>query len=105
MTGHTSGRRARTRRAGGFVTRLLDRLDHVAFRATDLDAIARGWQIRGGERFRRTYRDPRWDSVSACPVCDGSGLIGAGTCCEFAAAGTVRSAPVESNPVAKVHPS
>jgi hypothetical protein len=105
MAGQSSGRRARTRRPRAFVTRLLDRLDHVGFRATDLDAIARGWQIRGSDRFQRTYRDPRWDSISACSTCDATGLLGAETCSDCAGAGTVRSAPVEPTRVEKARPS
>lgn len=44
------------------------------FAATDAEAIRHGWQIgatNGG--FGRRYRDPRFDTLSACPDCHGCG--------------------------------
>jgi hypothetical protein len=46
--------------------RLLDAIDRFAFREPDLDALARGWEGRRDAWFVRSYRDPRWDSVTAC---------------------------------------
>jgi hypothetical protein len=39
----------------------LDALEHRIFRKSDLDALARGWQISRPRPFTRRYRDPRWD--------------------------------------------
>lgn len=73
-------------RQPGLLRRLLQRIDSGLFAAEDARARDRGWQVetlRGG-RGRR-YRDPRWDSVrlcelcegrdGACPLCDGGGVI------------------------------
>lgn len=38
--------------------RLLDAADRRIFRKPDLDAVARGWEVRREHRFRRTYRMP-----------------------------------------------
>ena len=69
---------------------MLDRLDRSAFRELDLRATARGWQVRRERRFRRIYRDPRWDTIRAvpdlrtaaattgpapAPDCDGAGTV------------------------------
>ena len=51
------------------LARLLDAVDRLAFREPDLDAIARGREVRRDARFVRSYRDPRWDTVIACPSC------------------------------------
>jgi hypothetical protein len=43
-----------------------------AFTATDADARQHGWQVtstRGG--LGRMYRDPRFDTLAACPDCRG----------------------------------
>lgn len=64
----------------GWLGRLVEALEQRIFRETDLDAIARGWQVRRGRPFTRTYRDPRWDSISVCPTCQGSGSIGSTLC-------------------------
>jgi hypothetical protein len=77
------------------ISALLDRLDRFAFRELDLRATTRGWQVRRGRRFRRTYRDPRWDTIRACPTCAGRGDVGARTCADCDGAGTVRREPTE----------
>ncbi len=74
------------------LARLLDAIDHIVFREPDLDAVARGWEVRRGRRLTRTYRDPRWHSVTACPACEGSGLIGTEDCSTCAGLGTIRHA-------------
>lgn len=90
MSERTPEHRART-----WISSVLDRWDWFAFRELDLRATARGWQVIRESRFRRTYRDPRWDSVRACPVCHGNGLDGAGPCAECGGAGTVHREPVQ----------
>ena len=60
----------------------LTRLEQRLF--GDLDAQARhdGWQVtRLHHGFGRRYRDPRFDLLSSCPGCAGSGSI-AGRPCE-----------------------
>jgi hypothetical protein len=50
------------------------RASEALFRDDDALARLQGWQItvnRGG--FGRYYRDPRFDTLHACPLCDGSG--------------------------------
>jgi hypothetical protein len=53
--------------------------DHL-FAMNDTEAYWRGWQItkvHGG--LGRSYRDPRFDTFSPCPDCQGTGaLAGAG---------------------------
>lgn len=73
--------------------RLLDAIDRFAFREPDLDALARGWEVRRGARFVRTYHDPRWDSVTSCPSCLHRMAVGA-ACerCGDGAAGRVPAA-------------
>lgn len=75
---------------------LLDMIDQVAFRHIDLDATARGWQVHRNRRFSRTYRDPRWDLVSQCPSCEGSGSSGARACERCGGAGRIRQEPAPS---------
>lgn len=66
-------------------------IDDRVFREPDIDAIARGWEVRRDRRFHRTYRDPRWDSIIACPACGGSGACGARVCATCDGRGTVRT--------------
>lgn len=63
------------------VKRLLERMDSWLFTAEDERAHARGWQVGRRSNGRgRTYRDPRWDSVSRCEFCAGLGMAGCLTC-------------------------
>lgn len=80
--------------------RLVEAIEHVIFREPDLDAIARGWEVQRHRRFARTYHDPRWNLVSECPTCHGSGTVGARTCPTCDGIGTIRQAPAT-----KVRPS
>jgi hypothetical protein len=73
-----------------WVARKLDALDQVTFRTPDREAIARGWEVRRERRFQRTYRDPRWDLISVCPTCQGSGTVAAQACPQCEGACTVR---------------
>ena len=72
-------------------SRLCSALDHAIFERPDLDAYVRGWEVRRDRPFTRTYRDPRWNSVAACPTCDGVGMRGAHRCGECDGLGTVRT--------------
>jgi hypothetical protein len=83
------------------IVRLLETIDHTVFREPDLDALACGWEVRRGRRLSRTYRDPRWDSITACPSCAGSSADGAHDCSTCAGAGTIRLALI----TAHRHPS
>ena len=62
------------------ITRLLDTLERLIFRDPDLRATAHGWQVRRPSRFRRVYRDPRWDLVSPCRTCAGLGTVDSQAC-------------------------
>lgn len=73
------------------VGRLLDRLDRMLFRDPDERATARGWQVGRGRVFARTYRDPRFDLLSACMECDGTGLNGVLSCPNCTGTGVLRA--------------
>jgi hypothetical protein len=77
------------------ITRLLDALDRLLFRDPDLRATVRGWQVRRPHRFHRVYRDPRWDLVSPCAACGGSGLVGVHGCAGCAGSGRIVERPDE----------
>jgi cytochrome c553 len=54
-----------------------------AFTAADADARQHGWQvtsIQGG--LGRSYRDPRFDTLAACPDCHGRGVKGPANPCQ-----------------------
>jgi hypothetical protein len=70
--------------------RVVDAVDHHLFAADDLQAIARGLCVHRPRPFSRTYRDPRWDDVSACSDCCGSGTVRARACDTCAGTGVVR---------------
>lgn len=54
--------------------RLLDAVGGWVFRADDRAAIQYGWQITTHHgALSRSYRDPRFDTLHACPRCNGSG--------------------------------
>jgi hypothetical protein len=88
MNQRTTYHRART-----WISDLLERADRFAFGELDLDATARGWEVRRDRRFHRTYRDPRWNTIEECPGCDGEGLDGARSCQQCDGMGTVRREP------------
>lgn len=73
---------------------LLDAADHRFFRAPDLDAVARGWEVRRERRFHRVYRDPRFALISRCSDCSGTGLLGTRPCPACAGQGTVMATTV-----------
>lgn len=66
---------------------LMNTLDRRIFAAEDAVALVRGWEIsRLPNGFGRVYRDPRWDSISACGLCRGA----AESCPSCGGCGTVR---------------
>lgn len=103
-TSPTSGNKAHhhfvewVRRA---VTALVERLSwRVAtvgarlYAVGDRTAIQHGWTItrrRGG--LARTYRDPRFDTLLACPRCDGEGSIDDEACTPCSGTGRVTRGP------------
>jgi hypothetical protein len=74
------------------LSRLRDCIAHLIFRAPDLDALARGWEVHRPTPFRRVYRDPRWHSVVVCADCRGTGLDAAHACPCCDGRGTLRLA-------------
>lgn len=91
MTDGTTDGRAATR-----LSRLRDRVTQWVFRETDLDALARGWEVHQPSPFRRVYRDPRWNSIVACADCGGTGLAGAHACDVCDGRGTLRLADADT---------
>ena len=62
-------------RATGRLALLIRGFGSWLFQAEDARARQHGWQIavnRGG--LGRTYRDPRFDTLTACPQCRGGGI-------------------------------
>jgi hypothetical protein len=70
---------------------VVEAVERHVFAVDDLEAIARGWRVHRHRPFSRTYRDPRWDDVSACSDCRGSGTVQADVCGTCAGTGTVRT--------------
>jgi hypothetical protein len=87
------GKRTPEHRVRTWISDLVERADRFAFGELDLDATARGWEVRRDRPFRRTYRDPRWNTIVECPSCGGEGLDGAHSCGECDGMGTVRREP------------
>lgn len=66
------------------------RLGERVFEADDAAARQLGWQVTPSYAgLGRRYRDPRFDSLAACPRCGGRGGTGRGDRC-LACAGTGR---------------
>ena len=86
------------RRAGvpAIIRRLFDALDHRVFRDDEFGAATRGWQVDRPRHFVRRYRDPRWDRVSVCEACGGTGTAGTRTCPECAGDGRIIAGPAEN---------
>lgn len=58
----------------GRIAELIRAIGERLFREDDARAASCGWQAKVGHRgLSRTYRDPRFDSLMACPSCRGSG--------------------------------
>lgn len=73
------------------IPRLIRRWEDKLFAADDEAARRRGWQVsRRPNGHGRRYRDPRWDLVSACLSCEGTGAAGARPCDACDGRGTVR---------------
>jgi hypothetical protein len=68
-------------RLRGPIGRLLDRLVDRLFADEDTSATARGWEIRRLPGGGRAYRDPRWNSISRCDSCGGTGRDAASAAC------------------------
>jgi hypothetical protein len=59
----------------------LTRLERRLFGDLDAQAKHDGWQVtRLRHGLARRYRDPRFDLLSACPACAGSGSTGGQPC-------------------------
>jgi hypothetical protein len=76
------------------ITRWLASLAETAgdrlFARDDQIARGHGWQVialTGG--LRRRYRDPRFDTLSECPECEGGGYVGGEPCSSCQATGRV----------------
>jgi cytochrome c553 len=53
----------------------LSALGQRLFAASDADARRHGWQVTCVQSgFGRRYRDPRFDMLTACTACHGSGM-------------------------------
>ena len=76
-----------------WVRRHLTAIEDKIFQSPDFDAASRGWQVRRDRPFSRTYRDPRWDYVSVCARCSGSGLVGVDECPDCEGDGTIHECP------------
>ena len=62
--------------AAGYVARWTRSVGERLFREGDERARRHGWQVHvrhGG--LSRVYRDPRFDSLRACPDCHGAGAV------------------------------
>jgi hypothetical protein len=60
------------------------------FIADDTRAIANGWQITPGKLgLTRTYRDPRFDSLTASDQCGGSGETADQPCARCSGTGRI----------------
>jgi hypothetical protein len=78
-------------RTDGWLVQLLRKWEDRLFAAEDAAARVRGWQVsRPQKGFGRVYRDPRWDSISACEACDGDGMTAAKPCLSCGGQGTIR---------------
>lgn len=69
---------------------LLRALTRRLFRASDTEARSHGWTVearRGG--LSRSYRDPRFDALAACPACTGAGQVDSQLCPRCAGTGRI----------------
>lgn len=58
------------------------RLGERVFATTDADARQHGWQVTAAQRgLGRQYRDPRFDTLTACAGCHGRGTKAPGNPC------------------------
>lgn len=69
---------------------LLDILDDWAFAKLDAQARVQGWQVRRPAPLIRVYRNPRFDTLSACGACVGEGVTSRGPCLSCLGSGRAR---------------
>lgn len=95
MSNHTSPTSENKPRGptAGWLARLVQAAGDRLFAANDREAGWHGWEVtryQGG--LGRGYRDPRFDTLMACPVCEGSGVAGRDVCIRCGGTGrTVRA--------------
>jgi len=74
-----------------WLSKVIEAVGNRVFRTDDQWAIEHNWQItrrHGG--LSRSYRDPRFDTLRACPRCGGSGGIPDEPCATCDGTGRVR---------------
>jgi hypothetical protein len=65
----------------GWLARFIQAAGGRLFAKHDQEAAEHGWQITRRQRgLGRSYRDPRFGTLIACPHCDGSGAAGREPC-------------------------
>jgi hypothetical protein len=92
-TSRASENKAKIRRVS-WLAALAERAGTRLFLRDDLTAIENGWQItqRHGGLGRR-YRDPRFDTLSACPRCGGRGTVAEVPCAPCRGTGRITREP------------
>ncbi|MCA1603038.1 MAG: hypothetical protein LC776_15855 [Acidobacteria bacterium] len=81
----------------GNLRRLITWCEGRLFAAEDAAARRRGWHIsRLPTGVGRVYRDPRWDSITACEQCGGDGGSATDSCRSCGGRGTVRHSPTDA---------
>jgi hypothetical protein len=84
-------------RAQDYMTGVLRRIGHRAFRADDEFAREHGWQITPGRLgLTRTYRHPGFSRLASCADCHGSGLGAHARCDHCSGTGRVTLGEFES---------
>ena len=79
--------------------RALRAIGSKIFAAEDLQACDLGWEItRSRCGLRRSYRDPRFNYLTACTACDGKGCDSSGvTCIDCDGAGRIKLDATDSS--------
>ena len=76
-----------------WLARLIKAAGDYLFAADDRAATHHGWQITARHSgLGRRYRDPRFDTLRACPRCNGSGETDHAPCDSCSGAGRVAQA-------------
>jgi hypothetical protein len=72
------------------LTELLIRIGDWVFAMNDQEAAWRGWRAeRRQAGLGRRYRDPRFDTLSRCPECRGTGTITDSRCARCSGTGRI----------------